>query len=39
LRYASKQAAALVGIMLNLIFLIPPLSKFGVEERENINYD
>ncbi len=31
--------AALVGILLNLIFLVLPPSKFGVEERENINYE
>ncbi|HTP11398.1 MAG TPA: solute carrier family 23 protein [Anaerolineae bacterium] len=31
--------AAIVGILLNLIFLILPPSKFGVKERENINYE
>ena len=31
--------AALVGILLNLVFLILPPSKFGVKERENINYE
>jgi uracil permease len=30
--------AALVGILLNLLFLIIPPSMFGVAERENINY-
>jgi len=29
--------AAICGIVLNLIFLILPPSKFGVEERENLN--
>jgi uracil permease len=29
--------AAIVGILLNLLFLLLPPSKFGVEERENIN--
>ena len=29
--------AAILGILVNLIFLILPPSKFGVEERENIN--
>ena len=29
--------AAILGILLNLLFLILPPSKFGVEERENIN--
>ncbi|MGB8982759.1 MAG: solute carrier family 23 protein [Anaerolineales bacterium] len=31
--------AALIGILLNLVFLILPPSKFGVKERENINYE
>ncbi|MFN8597251.1 MAG: solute carrier family 23 protein [Anaerolineae bacterium] len=31
--------AALAGILLNLVFLILPPSKFGVEERENVNYE
>jgi uracil permease len=31
--------AAIVGILLNLIFVILPPSKFGVKERENINYE
>jgi uracil permease len=31
--------AAIVGILLNLVFLILPPSKFGVKERENINYE
>jgi len=31
--------AALVGILLNVVFLILPPSKFGVKERENINYE
>ncbi|MBN2547765.1 MAG: xanthine permease [Anaerolineales bacterium] len=30
--------AAILGILVNLIFLILPPSKFGVKERENINY-
>lgn len=30
--------AALVGILLNLLFLLVPPSLFGVTERENINY-
>ncbi len=30
--------AALCGIVLNLIFLVLPPSKFGVEDRENVNY-
>jgi uracil permease len=29
--------AAIAGILMNLIFLILPPSKFGVEERENLN--
>ena len=29
--------AAIVGILLNLIFLLLPPSRFGVEDRENIN--
>jgi uracil permease len=29
--------AAIVGILLNLVFVILPPSRFGVEERENIN--
>jgi len=29
--------AAILGILVNLIFLILPPSKFGVEDRENIN--
>jgi uracil permease len=29
--------AALVGILLNLVFLVLPPSKFGVEDRENLN--
>ena len=29
--------AAIVGILLNLLFLVLPPSKFGVKERENIN--
>ncbi len=29
--------AALVGILLNLLFLLLPPSKFGVKERENLN--
>ena len=29
--------AAMVGILLNLIFLVLPPSKFGVEDRENLN--
>jgi uracil permease len=31
--------AAIVGILLNLIFLALPPSKFGVKDRENINYE
>jgi uracil permease len=31
--------AAIVGILLNLVFLVLPPSKFGVKERENINYE
>ena len=31
--------AALAGILLNLVFLILPPSKFGVEDRENVNYE
>src|SRR5512147_1171586 len=31
--------AALIGILLNLVFLFLPPSKFGVEDRENINYE
>ena len=31
--------AAMVGILLNLVFLILPPSKFGVKDRENINYE
>ncbi len=31
--------AAIVGILLNLVFLLLPPSKFGVKERENINYE
>ena len=31
--------AALVGILLNLVFLAVPPSRFGVKERENINYE
>jgi len=31
--------AALVGILLNLVFLVLPPSKFGVKDRENINYE
>ncbi len=31
--------AAIVGILLNLLFLLLPPSKFGVQERENINYE
>jgi uracil permease len=30
--------AAVVGIVLNLLFLLLPPHKFGIEERENINY-
>jgi uracil permease len=30
--------AAIVGILLNLLFIILPPSRFGVVERENINY-
>lgn len=30
--------AALIGILLNLLFLVLPPSLFGVTERENINY-
>ena len=30
--------AAIVGILLNLLFLVLPPSKFGVKERENINF-
>lgn len=30
--------AAIVGILLNLLFLVLPPSLFGVKERENINY-
>lgn len=30
--------AALIGILLNLLFLLVPPSLFGVTERENINY-
>jgi uracil permease len=30
--------AALLGILVNLLFLILPASVFGVKERENINY-
>ncbi len=29
--------AAIVGILLNLVFLVLPPSKFGVKERENLN--
>jgi hypothetical protein len=29
--------SAILGIIINLIFLILPPSKFGVQERENIN--
>jgi hypothetical protein len=29
--------AAIVGILLNLLFLVLPPSLFGVKERENIN--
>ncbi len=31
--------AALIGILLNLVFLILPPARFGVKERENINLD
>jgi uracil permease len=31
--------AAIVGILLNLIFVAFPPAKFGVKERENINYE
>jgi len=31
--------AAIVGILFNLVFLILPPSRFGVKERENINYE
>ena len=31
--------AAIVGILMNLVFLVLPPSKFGVKERENINYE
>ncbi len=31
--------AAIVGILLNLVFLLLPPSKFGVKDRENINYE
>ena len=31
--------AALIGILLNLVFLMLPPSKFGVKDRENINYE
>ncbi len=31
--------AALVGILLNLVFLALPPARFGVQERENINLD
>ncbi len=31
--------AAIVGILFNLIFVIFPPAKFGVKERENINYE
>ena len=30
--------AAILGILVNLVFLILPPSKFGVQDRENINY-
>ncbi len=30
--------AAIVGILLNLLFVALPPSRFGVEERENLNY-
>lgn len=30
--------AAILGILVNLIFLLLPPSKFGVQDRENINY-
>ncbi len=30
--------AAILGILMNLVFLILPPSKFGVQDRENINY-
>jgi len=29
--------SAIVGILLNLVFLLLPPSRFGVKERENIN--
>ncbi len=31
--------AAILGILLNLVFLVLPPSKFGVKDRENINYE
>ncbi len=31
--------AAILGILLNLVFLLLPPSKFGVKDRENINYE
>ena len=31
--------AALVGILLNLVFLALPPARFGIKERENINLD
>ena len=31
--------SAIVGILLNLVFLILPPSRFGVQERENLNID
>lgn len=31
--------AAIVGILINLIFLLLPPSRFGVKERENINFE
>jgi len=30
--------SAIVGILFNLLFLVLPPSRFGVQERENINY-
>jgi hypothetical protein len=30
--------AAIVGIVTNLIFLALPPSRFGIKDRENINY-
>jgi len=29
--------AAIVGILMNLLFLLVPPSRFGVKDRENIN--